>query len=86
MSNSKLKMYLSDYAGACDDVSELSEAIIAMTNKPTVAFALIDLLIQRAKFAGACLANARNIGFEGTPQEALIESLESRWLTDQNEE
>ena len=71
MSN-KTKVYLADYAGACDDVEELSNAIIALTDKPTVAFALVDLLIRRAKFAGECWANLQRLNFNGSSQDALL--------------
>ena len=68
----QIRMYLRDYEGAIKDVKELSDAILEFTDKPVAVSALLDSLVSCAKFAGECWANLEQLGFEGTPQEALL--------------
>lgn len=65
-----LRVKLSDYAGACEDVGELIDSIMALTDKKTSAFALLDMLVKRAKDAGGLWVEIQKLGFTGTANQA----------------
>lgn len=71
---SPLEVHIIDYSNIYDDVEELTNAILELTDKKVVTESLLDALIGRVEDAGQTLADIRSLGFEGTTQEIVCQA------------
>ena len=75
MDNKKMRMYQKDMEGLTGDIEEITESIIALTDKKATATALVHELRELVAEKQKIFCNAQHEGYSGdTTQEFLLEN------------